>query len=65
VEPGRTGTRFAPESPSAIAAAVRQVLADPVGARQMAERAQRRAREEFGWEAVAGRTVEVYAAVQP
>lgn len=65
VEPGRTGTRFAPESPAAIAAAIRQVLADPAGARQMAERAQRRAREEFGWEAIARRTAEVYAAVHP
>jgi glycogen synthase len=65
VEPGRTGTRFAPESPAAIAAAVRQVLADPVGSRQMAARAQRRARQEFGWQAVARRTAEVYATVQP
>jgi glycogen synthase len=65
VEPGVTGLRFAPENPAAIAAAVRQVLADPVGTRQMAARAQRRAREQFGWPAVARRTAEVYASVQP
>ncbi|MDQ1740275.1 MAG: glycogen synthase [Pseudonocardiales bacterium] len=64
VEPGVTGTRFLPESPAAIAAAVRQVLADPIDARQMAARAQRRAREEFGWDTVARRTAEVYASVQ-
>jgi glycogen synthase len=64
VEPGRTGTRFAPQSPAAIAAAVRQVLADPAGARQMAARAQQRARDEYGWDTVARRTAEVYAAVQ-
>ncbi len=63
VEPGRTGLRFAPESPAAIADAVRQVLADPAAARRWAAAAQRRAREEFGWAAVASRTAEVYASV--
>ncbi|MEO7262883.1 MAG: glycosyltransferase family 4 protein [Jatrophihabitantaceae bacterium] len=65
VEPGRTGLRFAPQHPAAIAAAVREVVADPAAARQRAATAQRRAREEFGWAAVASRTAEVYAAVQP
>jgi glycogen(starch) synthase len=65
VEPGRTGLRFAPESPAAIAAAVRQLVADPAAARGWAATAQRRARGEFGWAAVARRTVEVYACVQP
>ena len=62
---GRAGLLFAPQSPAAIAAAVRQVVADPEGARQRAARAQRRAREEFGWAAIARRTAEVYASVQP
>ena len=65
VEPGRTGVRFAPQSPAAIAAAVREVIADPAGARARAALAQRRAREEFGWASVARRTAEVYASVQP
>jgi glycogen(starch) synthase len=65
VEPGVTGLRFAPESPAAIAAAVREVVADPEGARRRAARAQRRAREEFSWPTVAHRTAEVYASVQP
>ncbi len=65
VEPGRTGLRFTPESPEAIAAAVRQLVADPAAARQWAATAQRRARREFGWAAVASRTAEVYADVQP
>ena len=63
VEPGHTGLRFAPENPAAIAAAVRQVVADPAAARRWAAAAQRRAREEFGWAAVARRTAEVYAGV--
>jgi glycogen(starch) synthase len=65
VEHGVTGLRFEPESPAAIAAAVREVVADPVGARSRAVRARRRAREEFGWATVARRTAEVYATVQP
>ncbi|HEX8304939.1 MAG TPA: glycosyltransferase family 4 protein [Jatrophihabitans sp.] len=64
VEPGVTGLRFAPESPAAIAAAVREVVGDPEGARQRAARAQRRAQEEFGWPALARRTAEVYASVR-
>jgi glycogen(starch) synthase len=64
VEPGVTGLRFAPESPAAIAAAVRDLMADPAAAAEMAARAQGRAREEFGWAAVARRTAEVYATVQ-
>jgi glycogen(starch) synthase len=65
VEPGRTGLRFAPQDPVAIAAAVREVMADPAAARRWAATAQQRARDEFGWAAVASRTAEVYAAVQP
>jgi len=64
VQPGVTGLRFAPENPAAIAAAVREVVADPEGTRRRAARAQRRARAEFGWPAVAARTAEVYASVQ-
>ncbi|MDQ1744467.1 MAG: glycogen synthase [Pseudonocardiales bacterium] len=63
VEPGRTGLRFAPQSPAAIADAVRQVVADPAAARRWAAAAQHRARQEFGWGAVAARTAEVYASV--
>lgn len=65
VEPGRTGLRFAPQDPAAIAAAVREVAADPAAARRWAAAARQRARDEFGWAAVASRTAEVYAAVQP
>ncbi len=64
VEPGRTGVRFRPEDPAAIAGAVRGVVADPAAARRWAAAAQRRARQEFGWAAVAARTARVYAAVQ-
>jgi len=63
VQPGRTGFRFTPESPAAIADAVRALVTDPAQARSMAARAQHRARSEFGWAAVARRTAEVYAEV--
>ncbi len=63
VEPGRTGLRFTPQSPAAIADAVRQVVADPAAARRWAAAAQHRARQEFGWGSVAARTAEVYASV--
>jgi glycogen(starch) synthase len=64
VEHGRTGLRFTPESPAAIAAAVRDVVADPEGARRRAVSAQLRAREQFGWAAVASRTAEAYESVR-
>jgi glycogen(starch) synthase len=63
VEPGVTGVRFEPESPAAIADAVRLLVADPDRARAMAARAQQRARRDYSWAAVAQRTAEVYAEV--
>jgi len=65
VQPGVTGLRFAPQSPAAIAAVVREVVADPAAARRRAEAARRRAAEQFGWAAVAARTAQVYAEVLP
>ncbi len=65
VEPGVTGLRFAPESPAAIAAAVREVVADPVATRRRAVAAQHRARRDHGWATVAARTAQVYAEVLP
>jgi glycogen(starch) synthase len=64
VEPGVTGVRFEPESPAAIADAVRLLVADPDRARAMAARAQQRARRDYSWAAVAQRTAEVYAEVR-
>jgi glycogen(starch) synthase len=63
VEPGATGFRFQPESPSAIADVVRDVVADPVRARTMAALAQERARQDYSWAAIASRTAAVYADV--
>jgi glycogen(starch) synthase len=60
VEPGVTGLRFAPESPAAIAAAVRELLENPARTRQMAITAQQRARNDFSWQAVARQTAAVY-----
>lgn len=63
VEPGLTGARFTPQSPAAIAEAVRGLLKDPTGTRVMADRARHRARTELGWDSVAGRTVRLYRQV--
>ncbi|HTZ42954.1 MAG TPA: glycosyltransferase family 4 protein [Jatrophihabitans sp.] len=64
VAPGRTGLRFAPESPAAIAAAVHRLLTEPGRAARMARHARRRAESEFGWPAVAARTAAAYAEVR-
>lgn len=60
VEPGVTGARFAPQSPAAIAEAVRGLLDDPTATTAMADRARHRARTEFGWDVIARRTVRLY-----
>lgn len=65
VEPGLTGLRFAPANPAAIAAAVRELLANPDEARAMAIAARHRATQDFSWLAVAHRTEAVYRQVRP
>jgi glycogen(starch) synthase len=60
VEPGRTGVRFAPQSPAAIAEAVGELLRDRAGSAASAARAQRQARSRFSWTAVAQRTADGY-----
>jgi len=60
VAPGRTGVRFTPESPSAIAAAVADLFDRPVRASRLARTARRRALAEFSWPAVAARTAAAY-----
>jgi starch synthase len=46
-----------------FAAAVDQVAGDPDRAAEMGRAGRRRAVEEFGWDAVAARTVELYRAL--
>ena len=43
-----------------LAAAMNTVLADPEGAKRMGLAGRRRAIEHFSWDAIAGRTLEVY-----
>jgi starch synthase len=68
VDHGRTGllVHYSPEDAGAfesgIAAAVNEVLADPVRAAAMGAAGRERAVVEFSWEQVAGRTVDVYRA---
>jgi starch synthase len=68
VDHGRTGllVHYSPEDTGAfesgIAAAVNEVLADPVRAAAMGAAGRERAVVEFSWEQVAGRTVDVYRA---
>ncbi|MCM2417423.1 glycogen synthase [Streptomyces sp. RKAG293] len=69
VEHGRTGLLVPYEEAdprgfqAALAAAVNEVVGDGARARAMGEAGRRRAVTEFGWDAVARRTVEVYESV--
>lgn len=47
-----------------LAAAVNRVVADPQRARAMGQAGRQRAVSEFGWDAIAARTVEVYETAQ-
>jgi len=57
----------APRDPAAFAAAigarVNALLADPAGARAMGRAGRRRVLDEFGWEAVADKTVRLYTSL--
>lgn len=60
VRDGVTGVRFAPESPTAIAGAVRWLLGNPTAAQTMAKTALEQARTRFSWTAVAARVEAAY-----
>jgi len=62
VEPGVTGTTFAPSDPESLADAVHSLLADEVLARRVARRARRMVHDQYGWSAIAHRTAATYAA---
>ena len=62
VADGVTGRLVAPRDPSALASAVRELLADPGAAARMGRQARRRAVELFDWSVVAKRTEEVLLA---
>nr|WP_212763140.1 glycosyltransferase family 4 protein [Gordonia araii] len=59
-----TGMTFPPADVTALAAAVRTTLDDPVAAEERAQRAYARLTEEFSWRSVAERTAGVYLAAK-
>ncbi|MEU4399401.1 glycosyltransferase family 4 protein [Micromonospora orduensis] len=62
IEPGTTGTTFAPHDPDGLSDAVDALLSDPDHARVMARRARRMVHDQYGWSAIAQRTAASYAA---
>ncbi|MEU5096314.1 glycogen synthase [Streptomyces sp. NPDC020996] len=65
VEDGRTGVLVSPgdDFEADLARALDSVLGDPEAARRMGEAGRKRAVDEFGWDAVARRTVGLYEKV--
>jgi glycosyltransferase involved in cell wall biosynthesis len=58
--PAGSVSYFAPGDPGELADAIIALARDPARAREMGLAGRRRAVEEFGWDAVAARTVELY-----
>ncbi|MEZ0357777.1 glycosyltransferase family 4 protein [Mycobacterium sp. SA01] len=61
---GETGVSFPPRDVTALAAAVRRVLDDPVAAQQRAIAARNRLTSDFDWHTVAAETAQVYLAAK-
>ena len=60
VADGRTGLRFAPGTPAALAAAVDRLLTDPALGRRLAAAARAELATEYAWPVVAERTIATY-----
>ena len=63
IEHDRTGVLVYPRNPESIAWGVNRVLLDPGYARWLVQNARRKVQEEYSWEAIAQRTIEVYEEV--
>ncbi|WP_416905101.1 glycosyltransferase family 4 protein [Micromonospora echinospora] len=61
VEPGVTGMTFRPQDPDGLSEAVHALLSDADRARALARRARAMVHEQYGWAAIAQRTVDSYA----
>jgi D-inositol-3-phosphate glycosyltransferase len=60
---GVTGAHVPPRNPELLAAAVAELLADPGRRAALGAAGARRARRRYGWDRIAGSTMEVYAGV--
>jgi glycosyltransferase involved in cell wall biosynthesis len=60
---GASGYLLKDTHPARLAAALRALCADPARRRRLGAAGARRARERYGWQRVAGATLEVYQSV--
>jgi len=65
VEDGVSGLLVPPGDADALAAAVRRVRDDPALARRLGEAGRRRLREQFSWQAIVQRWLNLYAGLVP
>jgi glycosyltransferase involved in cell wall biosynthesis len=65
VPDGVTGAHVPPRRPGLLAEAVAGLLADPERRATLGATGARRARRRYGWDRIAGSTLEVYAGLQP
>ena len=60
VADGETGLLVLPDDPAALAAALNTLILDPARATAMGAAGRKRAAAEFGWDAIAAQTVQLY-----
>jgi D-inositol-3-phosphate glycosyltransferase len=61
---GQTGRVVRPEEPDELADALQALLSDPVKCRQMGDYAYQWARDEYSWENIAQRTLDMYGEME-
>ena len=63
VADGETGLLVPPDDPAALAAALNALIRDPARAAAMGAAGRERAATEFGWDAIAAQTADLYASL--